>query len=112
MKSFRPKDEPPEDGDGNGWSDSAARSAATRRTNRRRIPTVGWHEKGHGQEAKLAYCGNLLMANRNDLVVDVDTAHATGRAEREGVIRMLKRQKTETRRWTLGADKGYDTKIS
>ncbi len=62
------------------------------------------------RKAKLAYCGSALMENRNGLLVNLDIAQATGRAEREGAVRMLKRQKTETRRWTLGADKGYDTK--
>lgn len=49
------------------------------------------------------------MENRNDLVVDLDITQATGRAEREGAIRMIQRSKAGSKRWTLGADKGYDT---
>jgi transposase len=110
MKSFRPKDEPPKDGDSNGWSDFSGTKRSNETHESKTDPDSRLARKGHGQEAKLAYCGSALMENRNGLLVDLDITQATGRAEREGAIRMLKRQKNETRRWTLGADKGYDTK--
>jgi transposase len=110
MKSFRPKDEPPEDGDSNGWSDFRGTKRSNETHESKTDPDSRLARKGHGQEAKLAYCGNALMENRNGLLLDIDIAQATGRAEREGAIRMLKRLKTGSKRKTVGADKGYDTK--
>ena len=66
--------------------------------------------KSPNQGAKLAFAGHVLMENRNGLVVDVDLTKATGSAEREAGIKMMRRHKKSKRRDTLGADKGYDTK--
>lgn len=66
--------------------------------------------KGHGREAKLCYAGQVLMENRNGLVVDVEVTKATGSAEREAGLKMLRRYKKTKRRCTVAADKGYDTK--
>lgn len=48
------------------------------------------------------------MENRNGLVVDVTLTQATGTAERESALDMIKGSHG-SRRVTLGADKGYDT---
>ena len=64
--------------------------------------------KGQGQAAKLSFAGHVLMENRNGLVVDVVLSQATGTAETEAALTMLKRVPT-ARRITIGADKGYDT---
>lgn len=91
-------------------------------------PTVNWHKekrsnethesltdpearlfkKTRGSEAKLGYQGHVLTENRNGLVVDVRLTQASGRAEREAALDMLT-GKPESKRVTLGADKGYDT---
>jgi len=115
MKSFRCKDEapadrPPPDDPGN--------------------PTVNFHgeprrnathasitdsdallvRKGKGKEAKLALAGHVLMENRHGLCVDVLVTRATGTAEREAALTMLRRQRGNgLRPRTLGADKAYDT---
>ena len=67
--------------------------------------------KGNGREAKLSFAGHVLMENRHGLAVDVLVTTATGTAEREAGIAMLKklRQRHRTRRLTLGGDKNYDT---
>jgi hypothetical protein len=44
------------------------------------------------QTAKLCYSGNVLMENRNGLVVDVMVVPADGRAERQTALQMLRRQ--------------------
>jgi hypothetical protein len=51
------------------------------------------------------------MENRHGLVVDVLVAPATGGAERETALQMLHRHRGRggKRRWTVGADKAYDT---
>ena len=108
MKSFRPKDGPPTDS--NGWSDfrGERRSNDTHRS--ASDPEARLTRKGNGHEARLAYCGNVLMEHRKGLVLDVDLAIADGFAEREGALRMLRRLKRSRRRITLGGDRGYDTR--
>jgi transposase len=71
-------------------------------------PLARLYKKSSGAESKLAYMGHLLTENRNGLVVDVRLTQATGKAEREAAIDML-RQKPASKRVTLGADRGYDT---
>jgi transposase len=65
--------------------------------------------KGAGKEAKLSYTGNVLMDNRNGLVVDVETMQADGTAERDAAVVMIESIPGDDR-VTVGADKGYDTK--
>src|SRR6202162_4453629 len=45
--------------------------------------------KGGGKEAKLSYCGNVLMENRNGLVAEVETMQADGTAERDAAVVMI-----------------------
>ena len=65
--------------------------------------------KGSGKEAKLSYCGNVEMENRNGLIVDTELFQATGTAERYAALVMLERIEG-VGQVTVGADKGYDTK--
>lgn len=71
-------------------------------------PEARLFTKGFRQTAKLCYSGNVLMENRNGLVVDVLVAPADGHAERATAVRMLQRQRSRRRR-TVAADKAYDT---
>ena len=108
MKSFRPKDGPP--ADSNGWSDFRGERRSNDTHGSTTDPEARLARKGKGREAKLAYCGNVLMEHRNGLVLDVDLAIADGVGEREGALRMLRRRKRPRHRITLGGDKGYDTR--
>jgi IS5 family transposase len=111
MKSFRPKDEDDNDrGDGNGWSDFSGTKRSNDTHESKTDPESKLMRKGNGREAKLSYCLNALMENRNGLLVDVAVEQATGRAERDGALSLLDRALPGDRRITLGADKGYDTK--
>lgn len=65
--------------------------------------------KGHGKEAQLSFQGNLLMENRNGLIVNTEVFEANGTAERDAALVMLE-QIPGTKRVTVAADKGYDTK--
>lgn len=67
-------------------------------------------KKGRRQEAMLAFAGHLLMENRNGLAVDVMLTPATGSAEREAALKMVRklRRRHRKRRLTLGGDKAYD----
>jgi transposase len=65
--------------------------------------------KGHGKEAKLSFQGNLLMENRNGLIIHTEVFQANGTAERDAALVMLE-QIPGAKRVTVAADKGYDTK--
>jgi len=73
-------------------------------------PEAKLMRKGNGKEAKLSFSAHSLMENRNGLLVDLRVAEANGRAEREVALQMLDEALPGTKRITLGADKGYDTR--
>lgn len=62
--------------------------------------------KSKNEGAYPSYTGHVLMENRSGLAVDVRLTQATGRAEREATLDMLKDQAQAK---TVGADKTYDT---
>jgi hypothetical protein len=47
--------------------------------------------KGPGKESKLSYSGNLLVENRNGLIVDAEVFQANGTAERDAALIMLEK---------------------
>ena len=115
LKSFRPKDEkkndrPPPDDPGNptvnfhGEKRSNATHASTT------DPESKLARKSNGQTAKLSYSQHALMENRNGLIVDIRVAEANGTAERTVALEMIGEALPGSRRITLGADKGYDTR--
>lgn len=65
--------------------------------------------KGNGKEAKLSYNGNLLVENRNGVILDTELFEANGTAERDAALVMLE-QIPGNQRVTVAGDKGYDTK--
>jgi hypothetical protein len=72
-------------------------------------PDARLARKSGGHEAKLAYCGNVMIENRNGLVVDTELLQCNGTAERDAALLMAERIEG-TQRVTIAADKGYDTK--
>jgi hypothetical protein len=72
-------------------------------------PDARLARKGSGKEAKLSYTGNLLVENRNGLIVTTELFQANGTAERDAGLVMLEQIRGE-HRVTVGADKGYDTR--
>ena len=71
-------------------------------------PEAKMARKGEGKEAKLSYSGNLLVENRNGLIVNAMAWEANGTAERDTALLMLE-QIPGTKRVTVGGDKGFDT---
>jgi len=71
-------------------------------------PEAKMARKGEGKEAKLSYSGNLLVENRNGLIVNARAWEANGTAERDTALLMLE-QIPGKRRVTVGGDKGFDT---
>jgi transposase len=72
-------------------------------------PDARLARKGGGKEAKLSYCGNLLIENSNGLIVQTELLQANGTAERDAALLMIEQLSAE-QRVTVGADKGYDTR--
>lgn len=102
-KSYRPKD-----GDDDGSGENFHGQQRSRDTHESTTdPDARLFRKGRGKEAKLAYMGHVLMENRNGLVVGSEVTQATGKAEREAALRMIKKAKLGSQS-TVGADKGYD----
>ncbi len=111
QKSFRPKDE--DGGSSSGGTCGTERDFhGEQRKNDTHASTTDPEarllKKGRGKEAKLCFLGHVITENRNGLVVATETTLATGKAEREASVKMLKRV-VRARRSTLGGDKNYDT---
>jgi transposase len=112
MKSFHPRDgeqNTPGDGGRNPDVDFRGERRANETHASTTDPEALLARKGPGREAKLCFAGHVLMDNRNGLVVDVRITQATGTAERDTALDMLQAV-PGSRRLTVGADKGYDTK--
>src|SRR6201993_4416477 len=61
--------------------------------------------KGDGKEAQLSFQGNLLVENRNGLIVNTELFQANGTAERDAALVMLE-QLPGMQPVTVGGDKG------
>ena len=66
--------------------------------------------KSAGRESKLSYSGNLLVENRNGVIVDAEVFKANGTAERDAALLMME-QLRGTQPLTVGGDKGFDTRV-
>ena len=72
-------------------------------------PEAQMARKGEGKESKLSYSGNLLVENRNGLIVNAEVFLANGTAERDAALMMLE-QIPGGKPVTVGGDKGFDTR--
>ena len=117
LKSFRPRDgDPPPSaalGDGGGGRNREVDFRGERRRNETHRsttdPEARLARKGKGKEARLCFGAHVLMDNREGLVVDVRLTPADGAGERDAALEMLA-SAPGTRRITVGADRGYDTR--
>ena len=111
LKSFQRKDKedasPPED-PGNPSVDFHGDKRSNQTHESKSDPEARLARKGPGKEAKLSYSGNLLMENRNGLIVSSSVWEATGIAERYAALEMLEKV-PGIGRVTVGGDKGLDT---
>ena len=110
VKSFQPKDkqDPPPDDRGNPTVDFHGQTRSNETHESKTDPDALLARKGKGKEAKLSYNGNLLVENRNGLIVNAELLQANGRAERDAALLMLE-QVPGDGRITVGGDKGFDT---
>lgn len=139
LKSFRPKEEegkaerdgwgPGDDGPHRG--NPTPHEATSQGAGRDRNPSVDFHgerrrndthasrtdpeallaKHAAGEAARLAYAGHLLTENRHGLIVQADLSPATGSAERDMGLDLMKRERADRKgRLTVAADKNYDTR--
>jgi transposase len=110
-KSFQRKDRPtpPPDDPGNPTVNFHGETRSNDTHESTTDPDARLARKSGGHESKLAYCGNVLIENRNGLVVDTELLQCNGTAERDAALLMAERVEG-TERITVGADKAYDTK--
>ena len=110
-KSFQRKDRPtpPSDDPGNPTVDFHGEKRSNDTHESTTDPDARLARKSGGHEAKLAYCGNVMIENRNGLVVDTELLQCNGTAERDAAMLMAERVEG-AERITVAADKAYDTK--
>ncbi len=112
QKSFQRKDqapaEPPED-PGNPTIDFRGEKRSNDTHESTTDSEARLARKSGGHEAKLSYRGNVLIENRNGLVVDTELLQAKGTAERDAALVMVEAI-PGNHRVTLAADKGYDAR--
>jgi IS5 family transposase len=108
LKSFQRKDAgptPPPDDPGNPTINFHGEQRKNDTHASTTDPDARLYRKGQGKEAKLAYLGHVLLDHRHGLVANVCATAATGTAEREAALELLK----PTRRAkTVAGDKNYD----
>jgi transposase len=111
-KSFQPKDKPPTpppDDPGNPTVNFRGERRSNQTHASKTDPEALLARKGGGKESKLSYCGNLLVENRNGLIVDAEVFQANGTAERDAALVMLEKL-PGIQPVTVGGDKGFDTR--
>jgi transposase len=110
-KSFQARDKkpgPPPDDPGNPTVDFHGEQRSNDTHESTTDPEAQLARKGPGKESKLSYSGNLLVENRNGLIVGAEVFQANGTAERDAALVMLEKL-GGTQPVTVGGDKGFDT---
>ena len=110
QKSFQRKDG---GGDATGGGTSFHGEKRTNDTHASKTdPDARLYKKSRGSEAKLSYLGHVLVENRHGFIVDAMLTQADGTAEADAAILMADtmRKKRRGHRFTLGADKAYDSR--
>jgi transposase len=110
-KSFQAKEKtpgPPPDDPGNPTVDFHGEQRSNDTHESKTDPEAQLARKGPGKESKLSYSGNLLVENRNGLIVAAEVFQANGTAERDAALVMLEKL-AGTHPVTVGGDKGFDT---
>jgi len=111
-KSFQPKQgqppSPPDD-PGNPTVNFRGEKRSNDTHESKTDPDALLARKSAGRESKLSYSGNLLVENRNGLIVDAEVFQANGTAERDAALLMMERL-PGTQLLTVGGDKGFDTR--
>jgi len=111
QKSFQAregKSSPPPDDPGNPTVNFRGERRSNETHESKTDPEALLARKSEGKESKLSYRGNLLVENRNGLIVDAEVFQANGTAERDAALIMLEKV-PGTQKVTVAGDKGFDT---
>jgi transposase len=112
-KSFQPKQgktlPPCDDDPGNPTMNFRGEKRSNQTHESKTDPEALLARKGQGKESKLSYTGNLLVENRNGLIVDAEVFQSNGTAERDAALIMLEKV-PGTQPVTVAGDKGFDTR--
>jgi len=111
-KSFVPKDGPPPPSSGsrtNPEVDFKGKKRSNETHASTTDPEAKLFAKSNKQESLPAYLGHVLMENRSRLAVDTRVTEASGTAEHEAALEMLRDLPCEQRK-SVGADKNFDTR--
>ena len=111
VKSFQPKDQegwPPPDDPGNPTVNFRGEKRSNQTHQSKTDSDALLARKGAGKESKLSYSGNLLVENRNGLIVSSLVWEATGTAERDAAMVLLQ-EVPGIGRMTVSGDKAFDT---
>lgn len=111
-KSFVPKDGPPPPSSGsrtNPEVDFKGKKRSNETHASTTDPEAKLFAKSNKQESLPAYLGHVLMENRSRLAVDTRVTEASGTAEHEAALEMLRDLPGEQRK-SVGADKNFDTR--
>jgi transposase len=108
FQSKKGKPGPPPDDPGNPTVDFHGEQRSNDTHESKTDPEAQLARKGPGKESKLSYSGNLLVENRNGLIVAAEVFQANGTAERDAALVMLEKL-PGTQPVTVGGDKGFDT---
>src|SRR5580704_13551586 len=94
LKSFQPKEgkpTPPPDDPGNPTVNFRGEKRSNETHESKTDPDSLLARKSEGKESRLSYSGNLLVENRNGLIVDAEVFQANGTAERDAALVMMER---------------------
>jgi transposase len=103
------KPDPPPDDPGNPTINFRGEQRSNQTHESKSDPEAQLARKSDGKESKLSYSGNLLVENRNGLIVDAEVFQANGTAERDAALVMLEKI-PGTKSVTVAGDKGFDTR--
>jgi len=110
-KSFVPKDGPPPPSSGSRTNPEVDFKGKKRSNDTHASttdPDAQLFAKSNKQESLPAYLGHVLMENRSRLALETRVTLATGTAEHEAALDMLRSLPGEQRK-SVGADKNFDT---
>jgi len=110
QKSFQRKDGGDSNGPGKASFHGDKRTNATHAS--KTDPDARLYKKSRGSEAKLSYLGHVMVENRHGFIVEAMLTQADGTAEADAAILMADAMRNRRRgqRFTLGADKAYDSR--
>jgi transposase len=111
MKSFRPKDEPPQGpGPGNPWMDFTGKPRKNDTHASTTDPEAKLVRKNDGDRARLCFGAHAVMENRNGLCVLFNVRNAVGEPESSvAVDNMIELRNRGFKPKSVGADRGYHT---